>query len=57
MRKVHGAAGEHFNPRSDNYVPHNISTKPVASALRGVGCYETTTVKDGFWRRQIDKLI
>jgi hypothetical protein len=57
MAKQAGARGERYDPRTGSWVPTDFTAKKVSSSMRGLGCYEAGTVKDGFWRRQIDKLI
>jgi hypothetical protein len=52
-----GAAGEHYDARTNSWVPDTFKVTRTASAMRGVGAYDSRTIKDGLGKRLLDRLI
>ena len=51
-----GAAGEHYDSRTNSWVPDTFKVTRTASAMRGVGAYDSGTIKDGLSKRLWDRL-
>jgi hypothetical protein len=57
MPKQAGAAGEHYDARTNSWVPDTFQVRNVSGAMRGVGAYDEGTVKEGPLKRLFGKLI
>jgi hypothetical protein len=57
MPKTAGAAGEHYDARTNSWVPDTFQARTTARAMRGVGAYDEGTIKDTLGKRLLDRLI